>query len=88
MPFDSHGDSIVPGLPYAIGRGTKKVISETRYDSDADVLLVRRKGSNESWTRADEIDETLIWVPVDAHGAELPAGSCAEDLKDCENDPK
>lgn len=77
MPFDSHGDSIVPGLPYAIGRGTKKTISETRYDTDADVLLVRRKGSNDPWCRVDEIDESLVWVPVDSHGMELHAGEPA-----------
>ena len=87
MPFDSHGESIVPGLPYAIGRGTKKVISETRYDTDMDVLLVRRKGSNDPWSRVDEIDESLVWVPVDSYGIELPAGACAED-KDCTVDPK
>lgn len=75
MPFDSHGDSIVPDMPYAIGRGTKKVISETRYDSESDVILVRRKGSNDPWSRVDEIDESLIWVPVDAHGLELPPGN-------------
>lgn len=75
MPFDSHSDSIVPGMPYAIGRGTKKVISETRYDSDSDVILVRRKGSNDPWSRVDEIDESLVWVPVDAHGLELPPGN-------------
>ena len=75
MACDCHGDSIVPGMPYAIGRGTKKVISETRYDSDSDVILVRRKGSNDPWSRVDEIDDSLIWVPVDAHGLELPPGN-------------
>jgi hypothetical protein len=85
MPFDSHGESIVPGLPYAIGRGTKKVISETRYDTDADILLVRRKGTNDPWSRVDEIDESLVWVPVDSYGIELPAG--AEANSECAVDP-
>lgn len=87
MPFDSHGDSIVPGLPYAIGRGTKKTISETRYDTDADVLLVRRKGSNDQWCRVDEIDESLVWVPVDSNGMELPTGEPVEEIV-CAADPR
>jgi hypothetical protein len=87
MPFDSHGDAIVPGLPYAIGRGTKKIVSETAYDSDSDVMLVRRKGSNDPWCRVDEIDETLVWVPVDSQGLELPAGSSVEEVE-CTVDPR
>ena len=88
MPFDSHGDSVIPGMPYAVGRGTKKVISETRYDSESDVLLVRRKGSNDQWSRVDEIDESLVWVPVDPHGIELPPGSGVESVADCSSDPR
>jgi hypothetical protein len=74
MPFDSHGDAVIPGMLYAVGRDSRKVLSETMYDIDADILLVRRKGSQDPWNRIDEIDSSLIWVPVDADGVEIQAG--------------
>lgn len=77
MPSDIHGCPIVPGLLYAIGRGTKKVVCETRYDHEIDELVVRRKGTESLWTRADEIDSQAGWVPVDEHGCEiLPDDDC------------
>jgi hypothetical protein len=77
MPFDKHGDAVIPGSLYAIGRGTKLLVSETRYDVDADVLLIRRYKSGESWVRADEIDSDLVWVPCDAEGNEVTRDSIA-----------
>ena len=70
--FDSHGNAVEPKRFYAVWYGKKMVLSETEYDIGADVLLVRRKGTNDAWTRCDEISETLIWVPVNEHGDELP----------------
>lgn len=93
MLVDTHGESIVPGMLYAVGVGssTKKVISETRYDLDADVILIRRRGSNDQWQRLDEISEDLKFVPVNADGIEIgidgePKDSDSE--SECEADPR
>jgi hypothetical protein len=93
MMLDTHGDSIVPGMLYAVGKGTKKIVSEVIYDLDADVILVRRRGSNDPWCRLDEISDDLAFVPVNADGIELdwegePAVENAAEPDACCVDPR